>query len=198
MQNMTRFPLHPILQNRWSPRAFENKPVAAAITARILEAALFAPSASNEQPWRFIVGFQGDETFTKINDSLVEFNQLWASKAPLLILACGKTEMNNKPGIKNNSYQYDTGQAVAHLTFQAMHEGLFVHQMTGFDPAKAAEILNIPEPYVALSVIAVGYIGNPEQLHEKLRAIETGPKKRFDFSEMVFSGNFGNPLIFND
>jgi nitroreductase len=194
MENQTRFALHPLLQKRWSPRAFSSEPISGEVLGRVLEAALFAPSASNEQPWRFVVGLKGTPAHEAILDSLVEFNQLWAVLAPVLIVACGKTVANAKPDQPNPNFRYDTGQAVAHLSFQAMHEGLFVHQMTGFDPAKAAQNLAIEPPFVPISVIALGYMGSPDQLPEKLKAIETGPKKRFGFEEMVFEGEFGNPF----
>ena len=89
----------------------------------VLEAARWSPSASNIQPWVFFVGLKGDETYDKIYDSMVEFNQLWAKLAPVLILNCAR--ITNEDGIPNGTWQYDTGQSVAHLSFQAMEEGLF-------------------------------------------------------------------------
>ena len=182
--------------NRWSPRAFENKPIEEEKIQRLMEAARWSPSASNEQPWHFIIGINKDETYQKIMESLVEFNQMWASNAPLLILNIGQSV--NSKGDKNNVYRYDVGQSVAHLTFQAIKDDLYVHQMTGFDPKKAEELFEIPENYHAISVMAIGYLGDPSMLHERMQKAEMAERVRKPLDEFVFEGKFGNKSIIID
>jgi len=192
-QAVTNEEIHPVLKNRWSPRAFSDIAVENSKIVRMFEAAQWSPSASNEQPWSFIIGLKGDETYNKIYDTLVEFNQLWAITAPILILNCGRTMSLKNAGKPNTHYLYDAGQAAAHLTFQASSDGLFVHQMAGFDAEKAAEAFMLPTDFVAVTVIAVGYIGDPEVLHPNLKKIEYNKRERRDLSQTVFSGNFGEP-----
>lgn len=192
-QAVTNEEIYPVLKNRWSPRAFSDIAVENSKIVRMFEAAQWSPSASNEQPWRFIIGLKGDETYNKIYDTLVEFNQLWAITAPILILNCGRTMSLKNAGKPNTHYLYDAGQAAAHLTFQASSDGLFVHQMAGFDAEKAAEAFMLPTDFVAVTVIAVGYIGDPEVLHPNLKKMEYTKRERRDLSQTVFSGNFGEP-----
>ncbi len=184
------FPIHEILESRWSPRAFDGKNIETEKLQRILEAARWAPSASNEQPWYFIVGRQGDETYQKIFETLVEFNQLWAKTAPVLMLAIGK-KTSNKTGNNNDWFKYDVGQAVAYLTFQASFEGLFVHQMGGFDAKKATELFNIPGDYEALTAVAIGNQGDYRLLHPNLQKLELTERVRKNTGEFVFSNKFG-------
>ncbi|MBS4057449.1 MAG: nitroreductase family protein [Bacteroidales bacterium] len=188
------FALHPLLKQRWSPRAFSSTDIEPEKIRQMLEAARWSPSSSNEQPWRFILGFKGDETHQKIFSTLVEFNQLWANTAPLLMLAIGNTMSQKKPDQANPAYKYDVGQAVAHLTFQAMSDGLFVHQMGGFDTKKAALLLEVPFGFEVLTALAVGYIGDPEVLHPNLKKSEIAPRERRPLDELVFGKAFGETL----
>lgn len=181
--------IHPLLKKRWSPRAFEDRPVEAQKLRNILEAARWSPSASNNQPWLFFVGQKGDETYDKIYASLVEFNQMWTKLVPVFILNCGK--LTNADGDPNATWQYDTGQSVAHLSFQAMQEGLFVHQMSGFDALKAAELFALPEDVQAISVTAIGYIGEASMLHPRMQKSELAERERKEMDTFVFSGSFG-------
>lgn len=198
-QAITKEEIHPVLKNRWSPRAFSGEVIENAKLVRLFEAAQWSPSASNEQPWSFILGLKGDETYRKIYDTLVEFNQLWAKTAPVLILCCGRTTSVKNAGKSNPTFMYDLGQAVAHLSFQASDDGLFVHQMAGFNAVSAAELFSLPAENVPVTVIAVGYIGDPEVLHPNLKKMEYNPRERRDLSETVFSGSFGetNTLFVN-
>jgi nitroreductase len=188
---VTTAKLHPVLKSRWSPRAFANEPIDDSLIISMLEAARWAPSASNEQPWSFILGKKGDETYQKIFDTLVEFNQLWAVEAPVLIMACGRIMSTKNPGKPNATYQYDLGQAVAHLTFQAAADGLIVHQMAGFDATKAAEFFFLPDEIKAITVIAVGTFGDPEKLHPNLKKLEFNPRERRPLAESLFAGKYG-------
>jgi nitroreductase len=190
----TRVTLHPLLYKRWSPRAFSGQPVESEKLQRIFEAARWAPSSSNIQPWHFLVGYQEDEVYSKIFSTLVKFNQLWAQTAPVLVLAISK--MINSKGEKNTSRNYDLGQAVAFLTLQATAEGLYVHQMGGFDTALAASQLGIPDDYEVRIVIAIGYRGDPELLHPNLKKLEYTERSRRPLEEIVFSGKFGEKAVF--
>lgn len=186
----TQFPIHEILEKRWSPRAFDGRKIEKEKLQRVFEAARWAPSASNEQPWSFIVGEQGDETFKKTFDSLVEFNQLWVKTAPVVVVAVGRIN-----GLKSEQlspwFKYDVGQSVAHLSFQATQEGLFVHQMGGFDAEKIKESFNIPEAYEAITIFTIGYLGDYKVLHPNLQKMEIGERDRKNTADFIFSNNFG-------
>ena len=185
------YPLHDILRHRWSPRAFDNQFIEPARLRSLFEAARWSPSASNIQPWYYIVGMKGDETYANILETLVEFNQLWAPSAPVLVLNIA--QIISPAGIPNGTSLYDLGQSVAHLSFQAMHEGIYVHQMSGFEPQKATQLFNIPDEYLAISVMALGYPGKPQQLHIKLQPTEISLRERRPAQKSVFSGTFGLP-----
>ena len=181
--------IYPLLKQRWSPRAFDERPVEDQKIRNMLEAARWSPSASNIQPWIFFVGKKGEKAYDKIFKTLVEFNQMWASSAPLLILNCGQNASDE--GEPYAVWKYDTGQAVAHLSIQAMAEGLHVHQMTGFDALKAAELFALPENVRAVSVMAIGYIGDPATLHPRMQKSELAPRVRKEIGTFVFSDEFG-------
>lgn len=191
----TRYEIHPIIKQRWSPRSYTGKPVPVESLQKIFEAARWAPSSFNEQPWRFIVGSKGDGTWEKIFNTLVAFNQQWAGSAPVLALAFGKktTTRNNKP---NPVFQYDVGQSVAYLTLQAMHEGLFVHQMGGFNAGEAAQVFNIPDDYQVLTAFTIGYLGSPNMLDENLAEMETTERQRLEPEKIVFQDSFTKPAEF--
>lgn len=189
-QTLNNHPINELLQQRWSPRAFSGKQVEKEKLQSILEAARWAPSAYNEQPWRFIVGIKGDGTWDRICETLVEWNRQWACKAPVLILNIGK-KTHEYNGKNNVTFKYDTGQAVAMMVTEAVNQGLFSHQMSGFDAEKAAELFDIPDDYQAISVTAVGYYGNAEDLPEDMYKSEMEERKRKSLKELVFSGKFG-------
>ena len=186
----TNYPLHEILESRWSPRAFSEEKIEKEKLQRIFEAVRWSPSASNEQPWFFIIGEAGDPTYRMIFETLVEFNQMWAKTAPVLMLAiCKKTSA--KTGNTNDWARYDVGQSVAHLTFQASYEGLYVHQMGGFDAEKASELFLIPDDYEVATAIAVGFIGDYQILDTRLQKSELAGRERKNSAEFVFSDKFG-------
>ncbi len=184
--------IHPLIKNRWSPRSFDVRSVETVKLQRLFEAARWAPSSFNEQPWRFVAGIKGDETWQKIFDSLNEWNQQWAAEAPVLVLTIGSTRhaKNNK---ENAIFKYDVGQAVACLTVQASADGLVVHQMGGFSKQKAVEHFDIPEDFVPLTVSAIGYQAAPEKLPADFETLERNPRSRKPLEEFVFSGRFGQP-----
>jgi nitroreductase len=192
----TEFPVHDLIRTRWSPRAFADKSVAPEVLGSLFEAARWAPSCNNEQPWAFIVGTREDpETFEKILGTLVEFNQGWASKAPVLAIAISELAFA-KNGQLNRNAQYDTGAAVSQLTTEAISQGLFVHQMAGFDAKKAAEVFSIPAGWEPIAVFVVGYGGEPENLPQGLRERELLTRTRKPLPEFVMSGRWGQPAAF--
>jgi len=187
---ITNLKINTIIENRWSPRSFSGKAIEQEKIQRFFEAARWAPSAYNEQPWRFIVGVKGDETWQMIFESLVEFNQMWAVNAPVLVVAVG-SNVREVNGEANGTWHYDVGQAVGYLTIQAYTDGLVMHQMGGFDPAKLVESFKLPEKYFPLSVSALGYQDVAEKLPANLEKLERGERSRKPLSELVFSGTFG-------
>jgi len=178
----------PILKKRWSPRAFDDRPVEPEKLRNIFEAARWSPSASNIQPWVFFLGIKGDNAYNKIFDMLVEFNQKWSKFAPVLILNCGK--ITNDKDEANGTWQYDTGQAVAHMSVQTVEEGLYIHQMAGFDALKAAELFSLPEDVQAISVSAIGYLGDPSILHPRMQKSELAERERKELDTFVFSDEY--------
>jgi nitroreductase len=188
----TKYGIHFLLESRWSPRAFREDAVEKDKLQRILEAAQWAPSSINNQPWRYIVGEKGNDTWDKIFDSLMDNNKRWAKHVPVLIVSLSKKHYEHN-GNDNFHFMYDTGQSVAHMTFQAMYEGLYVHQMGGFHFEMLKNHFSIPEEYYIVSVIAVGYLGKPDILDEDQQERERAGRERKDISEIAFTGSFGNP-----
>jgi nitroreductase len=174
-----------IILKRWSPRSFADKPVSGEDLTRIFTAASWAASSSNEQPWRFFVGKKGDSTYTKIFDALVEFNQLWAKTAPVLILSVGKKTFT-KDGKPNAYALHDTGAASANMVLEAIALGLHTHGMAGFDQDKMRATLDVPEAFEIGAVWALGYLGDPEALPGSMKEMELAPRKRNPLSEFVF------------
>lgn len=172
--------------HRHSPRSFSDAEVSAEDLKKVFEAARWAASSYNEQPWRFIVGTRGDETYQKIFDTLIGFNQGWAKSAPVLILSFASKKFAHN-GTPNAYSLHDTGAATAYLTLQAWELGLRTHSMGGFDPAKARAAFNIPEDYDIGAVTALGHPGDGKELPEQLRQMEAGPRQRKPLDEIVFT-----------
>lgn len=177
----------PIFHQRWSPRSFTDREVNLADLAKVFEAARWAASSSNEQPWRFLVGHHNSLTYKRIYDSLVPFNQAWAGRAPVLILGVAKTIFSHNK-TPNRYALYDLGAASSYMTLQAAALGLSTHQMAGFDSDVARKALEIPDDFLIGAVIALGYQGEPSALpNEKLIAQEVTPRQRKPLSDFVFS-----------
>ena len=183
-------PIHDLLARRWSPRAFANRPVAPDILKSLWEAARWAPSSANQQPWSFLVATKDEpQEFSRMLECLVEGNQVWAKQAPVLMISvAARLDRDNDP---NAHAWYDVGQAVADLSVQAIALGLFVHQMAGILPDKIREHYQIPYTHEPVTGIALGYPGTPEQLPDKLRQRETAPRTRKPIAEFVFAGRWG-------
>jgi nitroreductase len=180
-----------LIRRRWSPRAFADKDISSEDLTKLFEAARWAASSFNEQPWRFFVGRRGDTTYKKIYDSLVEFNQSWAKTAPVLILSIAKKTFSHN-GTPNSHGLYDTGAATATLSLQATELGMHTHSMAGFDHEKARRLFAVPADYDMGAVTAVGYFGDPEQLSGQMKERELAPRERKPLSQFVFA-EFGQP-----
>jgi len=190
------FPVHDLIKNRWSPRAFSDKPVPKEVLQSLFEAARWAPSSNNEQPWAFIVATKDDqENFEKSLGALIEFNAGWARKAPVLVIAVAELAFakNNAP---NRNAQYDVGAASLQLSIEATSRGLFVHQMAGFDPETAKEAYNIPQGWEPIAAMAIGYPGDASSLPEPYQTREKAPRSRKPIREFVMSGEWGHTAEF--
>ncbi len=183
----------PVFHERWSPRSFSDREVSRESLGKIFEAARWAASSYNEQPWRFLVGRRGSETYDKIFASMGEFNQKWAGTAPVLLLGAASPKFSHN-GTPNRFAFYDLGAAASYMTLQAASLGLATHQMAGFDQEKARELLGIPADYLIGSVIALGYQDEPEKLGDKqLIGQETSPRQRKPLVEFVLEA-WGKPM----
>ena len=183
----------PIFHERWSPRSFAEREVSRETLARVFEAARWAASSYNEQPWRFLVGTRGSDTYRKIFESLGEFNRNWARTAPVLILGVALTGFSHN-GAPNRHALYDLGAAASYMTLQAAALGLATHQMAGFDPEKARELLGIPADCAIGAVIALGYQDEPAKLGDDgLIKQETTPRQRKALREFVLEA-WGNGM----
>ena len=190
------FPVHELIRERWSPRAFADKPVPQDVLRSIFEAARWAPSSYNEQPWAYIVATKDDkENFEKMLSVLVDFNAQWAKSAPVLALAVAKLAFanNNAP---NRNAQYDTGAATALLSVEATARGLAVHQMAGFDAEKARQAFGIPKGWEPIAALAIGYAGDPASLPAPLKDREMTPRTRKPIGEFVMVGQWGHTASF--
>jgi len=181
------------ISRRWSPRAFRPVAVEREKIHILLEAARWAPSAYNEQPWRFVVALRDTPEFAPMLSCLVEANQLWAQHAGALMagLSFRNFSYNGKP---NRWYHHDLGLAVENLLLQAMEEGLMGHPMAGFSPARVQEIFCVPREYDPLVMVALGYPGDPEALPEELRKAELEERTRKEPGELFFEKTWGNPF----
>jgi nitroreductase len=186
-------PIHDLLRKRWSPRAFANRAVERKKLLSLLEAARWAPSSYNEQPWAFILATQEQPAeYARLLGCLVEFNQGWAKSAPVLLLGVAHLflERNQLP---NRHAAYDLGAAAANLTVQATTEGLVVHQMAGILPEVARAEFHIPDGWDPMTGIALGYPGDVSSLPEDLRQREINARTRKALGSFVFTGNWATP-----
>lgn len=180
----TDAPILELLAGRFSTRVFDSDAtIDEDALASALEAARWSPSANNTQPWRFLVTRRGSAEFARVFETLRDFNKAWAGDASVLIVATATT--TTEDGATMHFAQYDTGQAVAHLTVQAAAEGLATHQMGGFDRAAVKAAFELPENIAPLTVIAVGSLGSLEDASDEVRARESIPRTRRPIGETV-------------
>ncbi|WP_407649387.1 nitroreductase family protein [Brevibacillus composti] len=180
------YEIDPVFLNRWSPRSYKEDPVPDEVLFSLFEAARWAPSGSNEQPWRFIIA-RSEQDRQRFYSFIAEGNRIWCEKAPVLALILSKTI--NGRGDHLRSHAFDAGAAWGYLALEAARKGLITHAMGGFDPEKAREALGVPAEYELHAVIAIGYQGEKEALPERLQEREV-PSGRRELSETVFEGVF--------
>jgi nitroreductase len=181
------YTLHDAIARRRSPKGFVEKPIEPEHLRLVLEAARWAPSSRNEQPWRFIVAdkFHDTDEFEKLLSTLSEANRAWASQTSVLIAVVAKTAFS-RDGLANRHAAYDVGGAVANLTVQAVSLGLQVHQMAGFMPAMLREVYRIPPEFEPMAVLALGY-PDDSTLGQRQRV-------RKELSELVFRNEWGKSI----
>lgn len=173
------YPVLTEIKERRSKRAYSATPIGEETIQSLFEAARWAPSSMNEQPWVYIYAVADNkELWNKIFVSLNDSNKIWAQQAPLLVVSLArKTLLRN--GVINGAAKYDVGAANALLSLQATHAGLNVHQMGGYNKQVLIDNLNIPETHEPTVVMAIGYPGDPESLPENLKAREVAPRERY-------------------
>lgn len=187
MSAITSTPIHPVLTTRRSPRSFDaTATISSDDLLAILEAARWAPSANNFQPWRFHVGVRGDQVFNSILATLAPFNQSWANRASALVLVSIVNQ--NEDGTPRPISHFDAGLSVSQLTFEAHSRDQVAHQMAGFDAEKAAQAFELPTQIAPIVVIAIGTQGPAEQLEGVLLERENAPRQRKDLAEIVLAG----------
>lgn len=188
--NDLAIPVLDVIQQRRSRRAYADKEVEPEKIKLLFEAARWAPSSVNEQPWTYLYATRAqEELWNLILNTLADGNRIWAKDAPLLVVSMARKYFSRN-GRTNHSAKYDLGSANGFLSLQATALGLNVHQMAGFDSEKARIDLNIPDEYDLGVIMAIGYPGDPEQLPENLKARELAPRQRTDIEEFVFNKLF--------
>lgn len=194
---ITQTPIHEVIANRWSPRAFDaTKPVTQDQIIALLEAARWAPSCFGDQPWRFVVWDKNtDQTnWQKVLESLSPGNQTWAKNASVFVLVCADTKFTHN-GEPNRWGRYDAGAAAENLCLQATSLGLATHQMGGFDSKALREIANVPEQFELMATITIGYPGRVEDLPEDIQVRELAERKRRALGELFFKGDWDKPVV---
>ena len=189
----TDHPILKLLAERWSPYGFEDRPVPEADLRSLFEAARWAASSYNEQPWNYLLATREDpREFERLLGCLVEANQAWAKAAPVLVLGVvslqfAKNKQNNRAAV------HDLGLAAGNLSAEATARGLSVHQMIGILPDKAREVYQIPEHFEAWTAMAIGYKADPSKLSDALKERDLAPRQRRPLGKFVFSGQWGQP-----
>jgi nitroreductase len=187
-------PVHDLVRARWSPRVFADRPVEKDVLRSLFEAARWAPSSFNAQPWRFLVARRGDgDGWRRVHACLTEGNRGWTERAPVLGLTVARKafEHNGKP---NRHAWHDVGLAMAQLTLEATSRGLFVHQMAGLSAERARETWDIPAEFEPVTAFALGYAADASDVPEGERKTEAADRKRKPQSEIVFAGAWAKPF----
>ena len=186
-------PVHPLIAQRWSPYAFSDRPVPEQDLLAILEAARWAASSYNEQPWRYILARRSDAAaFEKLLSCLVEGNQAWAKQVPVLMIGIAVTAFarNGKP---NKAAHHDLGLAAGNICVEATARGLCVHQMIGIVPERVRELYQVPDSAEPLTALAIGYLGDGSGLADALKERDRGPRSRRPLESFVFEGAWDRP-----
>ena len=189
--------IHELIRSRWSPRAFDaSRDVPRRELLRLFEAARWAPSSRNEQPWAFLIAPRAADAgaYHALLGTLIERNHAWAAAAPVLVLVSVRVSVERNESASPSAW-YDAGQAVAFLTLQATADGLSIRQMEGFDPERARTACGVPASFQPAVVMAIGYAGDPDVLAvDGHRQAERQPRVRRPIAEFAFEGVWGRPL----
>ena len=190
---LTDYPIQEFLAQRWSPYGFADRPVAQADLCSLFEAARWAASSYNEQPWSYLVASrEGPEEFGRLLSCLVEGNQAWAKAAPVLALSVVSLRFS-RDNTENRAAVHDLGLADGNLVIEATARGLSVHQMIGILPDRAREVYQIPKHSEAWTAIAIGYKADSAKLPDAIKERDLRPRQRKPLSQFVFSGKWGHP-----
>lgn len=193
---VTSRPVNDLIRDRWSPRAFAPAPVGRDDLIAVMEAARWAASSGNGQPWRWMVATKDDpQAYEAALSCFNASNQRWAKTAPVLIFGCAR-RTSERTGSPNPHAWYDLGLANAQLTIQAQSLGLVVHQAAGIEHDKARAAFSIPDEFDVVVGMALGYPGDPDSLPDELPGREREPRVRKPLGETVFTGAFGTPAPF--
>ncbi|WP_338790173.1 nitroreductase family protein [Bernardetia sp. MNP-M8] len=181
----------PIIEERWSPRAFSSKSISKEDLNLLFKAAGKAASCFNEQPWRFVyAGKEDTENFDRLVSCLTEFNQVWAKNAAVLVATLAKKNFE-QTGEPNKHSWHDVGLAMGNMSLQAMSMDIYLHHMAGYESEKAIEKLDIPTDFEPVSFVAIGHLGDKEQLPNDLKEKESPKSPRKDLDEITFVGKMG-------
>jgi nitroreductase len=187
-------PVHALVAGRWSPYAFDDRPVSDDDIRCLFEAARWSASSYNEQPWRYLVAMKANAAdYDRLLSCLTEANRVWAGAAPVLALGCASLNfaLNGK---SNAAAEHDLGAASATIALEATARGLCVHQMIGILPAVARELCRIPDGFRPLTGLAIGYAADPGQLPEVFRGRDLARRTRRPLAEFVYSGQWETTL----
>jgi nitroreductase len=191
MNATTDYPIHELIAKRWSPYCFDERSVTDKDLRSLFEAARWAPSSFNEQPWSYVVAKkENSEEFTRLLSCLVEGNQVWAKAAAALALGITSLKFARN-GNPNRAAMHDLGLSNGNLLLEATARGLSVHQMIGIFPDKAREIYEVPEGYEPMVAIAIGYAGERKDLPQEIAQRDIARRPRKPLKELIFSGKWG-------
>jgi nitroreductase len=194
----TREEIHTLIRSRWSPRALSSRALEPAELRRLFEAARWAPSSFNEQPWRFLVARKEDEAaYERLLACVHERNRKWAQAAPVLVLSVARTRFS-KSETPNRHAFHDVGLAVGQLITQATAMGLVVRQIAGFDEEAARRAYDLPDVFEPVAVLAIGAPGDPDELPADLREKESAARRRLPLEEIVFDARWDEPLLVDE
>jgi nitroreductase len=184
----SNYPVNSLILNRWSPRAFSHQPLTETEIKTLFDAARWAPSSYNSQPWRFVYATKNSAQWDSFLDLLVPFNQSWAKEASMLVVVCSRTtfEFNGKPAA---THSFDTGSAWQNLALQAADMGIAAHGMAGFDYEKAAALIKLPADHEVQMMIAIGHPGKKEDLSPELQKTEVVSDRKA-LAEIMREGSF--------
>lgn len=190
-----QYPVHDLIRRRWSPVSFADRNIEREKIGSLLEAARWASSSFNEQPWRFIIATKDDPAeFGRMLDCIVPANVEWAQSAPLLIITVAKHAFTKNEKANRHAW-HDVGSATTNLILQAVSMGIFVHSMAGFDAEKARATYSIPRDFEAVAAHALGYPGDWTSLPEGLQQRQTSPRSRKSLPEIAFTGEWGQSFL---